>query len=683
VTRRAITLAAISAVAVAGLIVRAQTPPQGQAMFRSTTDLVTVDVAVRTGGTPVGGLTAADFVLLDNGVPQHIDSIDVEAVPVDVTLIVDTSEAMSDYIGSVSSQVQRIAALVRPGDRLCVMQVDTYVTELFPMLRAATHPTIGEFAAGGLASVNDALAAALLRPVEPNRRHLIIALTDGIDTMSALGITAVRDIARQSGATLHLAWVTMEEVNPLCGSGGCPPPYWMTNQERLSEYRCAEGRCAPTHRFWAPYKEPPGNHHYPKDLAPMREVAEVTGGQMHDRGAIPFVERTVSAIFDKVYADYRRDYLLRYTRQGVPREGWHEIQVTIPAYPSYTINARRGYSIEKAAAAGPAAAPPATDAASRAPAGHAGGPLAKLIAAYGRADYEGAQAAARSVTNWASFINDFRALGSIWAATPHREEVLALEIANAALPSPHGDEHEAARRLVEAYSSLVRDPLPVDDFEHEWRRAGLAMLEAALDPDVTQSFLATALKYFPDDSRFMLGKAVAADQRWRQSTTPNAPAPPASRLNEVIAGYDAAMRFDDTAFEAHVREGWLLHRLGRNDAALAMLDAATNRPAGAPAPDQEIAYLRQLFRGHVLDALGRLDAAAGAFREALAAWPGAQSARIALMNAALRQGDLATARTLAEAVQTAPAVRDPWWGYWQGDYRFYAEWITRLRRQVR
>ena len=160
----------LAAVALGVVLAHAQTPTPApnQQVFRAGTDVVSVNVSVRASGAPVNNLHAADFVLLDNGVQQRIESVEVQAVPADVTLLVETSDAVSGYVGSLSNQVQKIAALVRPDDRLSVMTIDTYVTEVLPR-QPVLNPQIGRFTPGGLSSANDALAMALLRHADPDR----------------------------------------------------------------------------------------------------------------------------------------------------------------------------------------------------------------------------------------------------------------------------------------------------------------------------------------------------------------------------------------------------------------------------------------------------------------------------------------------------------------------------------
>ena len=64
--------------------------------------------------------------------------------------------------------------------------------------------------------------------------------------------------------------------------------------------------------------------------------------------------------------------------------------------------------------------------------------------------------------------------------------------------------------------------------------------------------------------------------------------------------------------------------------------------------------------------------------------PAAQSARVALMNALVLRGDPAEAEGLAQHVQTEVSTdMDPWWMYWQGQYRLQPQAMARVRELSR
>ena len=90
----ALTIAcALAALAVAGVGARApmQTPP----VFRGGTEVVSVDVTVRSNGQAVDGLRAGDFVVRDNNVVQQVEAVDASAMPLDVTILADASGGSS------------------------------------------------------------------------------------------------------------------------------------------------------------------------------------------------------------------------------------------------------------------------------------------------------------------------------------------------------------------------------------------------------------------------------------------------------------------------------------------------------------------------------------------------------------------------------------------------------------
>lgn len=537
-------------------------------VFRSSTDLVTIPVFVSGNGGQVAGLTASDFVLTDNGVPQAVETIDSESLPVDVTVLVETSRALAGYADSINEQIHRIAALVRPADRLEVLGIDNYVSVLLPFGPASRPFSVDRFTGGGLTSVNDAMAGALVREPDPDRRHLIIALTDSVDSMSTLTLPVVRDVARQASATLVVAWISLSEdpafVPPPDDPTKAPP--WATSAERADRHvRLASERTVPARQQWTPHIEPPpGRTIYAFDA--LKEAAEGTGGAMHPPGVM--VDRSASVIFDKIYAEFRRNYLLRFLPRGVTRDGWHDVKVTIPKFPNLDIRARRGYLVEATMPPRPPAPAPAA------------GTIEALDSAMSRGDLTELRRAIAGADSpaLATLIHTFHER-AVPAGDPRREFVAALALAEAAVASPTADLHRDAVTLLAPYGRLVRLPTGTSAFEHDWLVAETALLEAALRPADALPLVRTALTRFPDDPQLLLARAVLADQLTSISPADGGvPLTPRAR-DELFGFYDAAIAHGETAQEARIRRAWLLKRVDREtDAAqtLASVDAGAD-----------------------------------------------------------------------------------------------------------
>ena len=79
-------------------------PPQ---VFRSSVEVVEIDVSVMRGNQPVQGLTSSDFTLTDNGVAQQVESVLVDRLPLNVTLVLDASRSLYG---------DRLTHLVHPGE---------------------------------------------------------------------------------------------------------------------------------------------------------------------------------------------------------------------------------------------------------------------------------------------------------------------------------------------------------------------------------------------------------------------------------------------------------------------------------------------------------------------------------------------------------------------------------------
>jgi VWFA-related protein len=593
-----------------------------QPVFRSNTDLVTVPVFVKGGSGTVSGLGAGDFVLTDNGVAQHVESLDGESLPVDVTILLETSHALEDYRQSLNEQVSKIAALVRANDRIEVLGIDDYVSVLVPFGPPTRALGVGRFTGGGMTSVNDAMVAALLRQPDPDRRHLIVAMTDSIDTMSTLDVAAVRDVASTSTATLVVCWITLSEDAAFNAPANVAPP-WMTSAEKLDRHvKSASQRTVPPRQQWTPHYDPPrGRDIYAFDV--LRDATEMTGGALHPPGV--FTDRNAAVIFDRIYAEFRHNYVLRYLPQGVAHDGWHDVSVSIPRQPDLELRARRGYLVEPESASTPPAAiaaPPP-------------GSLNALIAAAGEDNIDGIRATiahAAADDTLAALIRGFRAAGNVWPATPRREFVTALALADAGLMSASVESTRASLDLLTHAERMVRPPTGPDAFEREWIGATAAILEGAMRPLDALPLVTAAVNGLPGDPHPLLARAIIADQLTVLPPEGGGRELASQAMDQLLGFYDLAINQDviAVATEARIRKGWLLRRLGRESDARALFEAA--RPSAAP------------------DATMR-------------AWL-----------------NLVEHQTLSPS----PSVDDPVWAtYWSGDHRLFNDLLERLSGYAR
>jgi VWFA-related protein len=298
-----------------------------QQTFRARTDVVTVPVSVMNGRDPVPGLTAGDFELTDNGVRQVVDAASLHDVGIDVTLVLtefspDRDREFRDAIVSADATRNRFQST----DRLRIVTVDGTVTGKLAGAdySVAADPAVkalqggvgipGGFKVGpgperngnGGVALADALFYAMAWPVAADRRHLVIAFTDGWDTASALEMDMLPRIAGRSDAVLHaVVWATPQE-------GGTGGGLWTSNLAPSSR------------RVWE------------QSYRALDQSVQRTGGTLQRT-------RNAAEALAGVIADFRSSYVLRYTPRDVPTPGWHEIQVRVKRRGSFSVRERKGY----------------------------------------------------------------------------------------------------------------------------------------------------------------------------------------------------------------------------------------------------------------------------------------------------------------------------------------------------
>ena len=290
-----------AATVLTGPVVAQQVP-----VFRSVTSTVGVNASVKKGNKVIANLKAADFRLTDNGVPQTIDSVSIESVPIDVSMFLDTSGSTAGKLDDMTRDIHRIIAMLRPGDRFRLLTISDGVDESLGWVPAGTTPNVSFKAVGGISVIHDALIAGLLHRVDSTRRHLVVGMTDRQDCGSVVPSAVLLDVAGRSESVLHLV--------DYSGGGG------------EVDYRTRT--CSPRARSGGP--------------GIIERAAERTGGGLHPTSMF-FRASSILRVFKQIFDEFRQSYMLRYSPTGVPASGWHAIKVTVPAEKEAIVRARQGY----------------------------------------------------------------------------------------------------------------------------------------------------------------------------------------------------------------------------------------------------------------------------------------------------------------------------------------------------
>jgi hypothetical protein len=303
-----------------GVVIGQSAPP----VFRAAADAVAVNVSVKSGNVPVLGLTAKDFRVYDNNVLQHVEVVSMAAVPLDVSLVVDLSMSAVQSIGTPRETIRQMASFLKPTDRFRVITMGNAVVQAVPWQDAGPPDTSKiELVPGPISLVADSIFMALLHRPDPDRRHLVVALTDGEEHCSLASGETVRRTAERSGAVFH--WINLDsskvskDLSTLRG---------VDTKKYLAQARGVEAAC----------KNRPETVLIANFLS---DAARLTGGSVHtalSEGEVSYV----GTLFDAILDDFRQSYILHYAPEGVPSEGWHRLRVELVKKRA-KVRARPGY----------------------------------------------------------------------------------------------------------------------------------------------------------------------------------------------------------------------------------------------------------------------------------------------------------------------------------------------------
>jgi VWFA-related protein len=161
-------------------------------------------------GVLVSGLDKEDFRVIEDGVPQQIDSFTHEDIPVTVGLVVDNSGSMGPKRPEVIAAALAFARSSNPQDQMFVVNFNEKVSfglpddALFTDEAAQLRVAMSRIAADGRTALYDAVAAALEHLKKGNRdKKVLIVISDGGDNASKQKLVQIMAMARQSDAIIY------------------------------------------------------------------------------------------------------------------------------------------------------------------------------------------------------------------------------------------------------------------------------------------------------------------------------------------------------------------------------------------------------------------------------------------------------------------------------------------------
>jgi VWFA-related protein len=204
---------AVAAVTTVVLSAQAGATKEQPTLFRSTVDVVSLNVTVVDGQNRyITDLTAADFSVFEDGVRQDLIVFNRTSLPIALSLLVDTSASMESRMRIAQDAAIGFVRKLRPQDLGQVVDFDSRVEVLqdFTNNVDELERSIRTTTAGGSTALHNALYISLrelakikARTAEDVRRRAIVVLSDGEDTSSLVAYEEVLELAKRSETAIY------------------------------------------------------------------------------------------------------------------------------------------------------------------------------------------------------------------------------------------------------------------------------------------------------------------------------------------------------------------------------------------------------------------------------------------------------------------------------------------------
>lgn len=287
----------------------------GTPVFRGTVDLVSLNVTLTNGhNQPVGGLTAGDFSIFEDGVQQDLSFFSSARLPMDVAILLDTSSSMSPVLTVAQDAAIGLVESAQHADRVSVTEFNdranilhTLSSDMDGAIRAirATSPRGSTALYNGLYIAMTEMVRSR-RNTQDIRKQAVVVLSDGQDTSSLVQYEDVMELANQSGIVLY----TILLLSPF-------------DARQLNDLKTSK---------------------FSQSLFVMRSFADATGGVTFLTSNV----RDLQGIYSKIATELAQQYTLGYMSTNARRDGqFRRIVVRVIGHPDVRTRTRSGYQAPK------------------------------------------------------------------------------------------------------------------------------------------------------------------------------------------------------------------------------------------------------------------------------------------------------------------------------------------------
>ena len=155
------------------------------APIRVESSFVLVEATVKDeSGKIMDGLTADDFLVNDDGLPQTVAYFSRDELPLAVALVVDVSESIVPYFDELTDSMATVLPKLKPEDQVALFTFSNIVEKRADLStdKGAVAERLGGLTIGGSTNLNDAIyeAARYLSERAPAMRRVIILVSDNV-----------------------------------------------------------------------------------------------------------------------------------------------------------------------------------------------------------------------------------------------------------------------------------------------------------------------------------------------------------------------------------------------------------------------------------------------------------------------------------------------------------------------